>query len=122
MIQNPKNTMLKKGHKLRRESFPQRALQILLDIIQHTDYITVDNWQKIEVSDPIKKSLCDFVDFVRNRRIIGWLGKLNEFGFIQEYCKDKRSLDIKSLQDYLNTIKDSLISRMETIDDENEYY
>ena len=108
--------MLKKDHKKRRETVAQRALQKLLDIIQHTDFITVADWQKVEVSDPIKKSLCDFVDFVRNRKIVSWLGELNEFGFIQEYCEGKCCLDIKSLQGYLNTIKNGLVMRMETGD------
>ena len=112
--------MLKKTSKEKREDVRRQTLQKILDITQHTSCITESNWQRIEVSDPIKKSLCDFVRFVRNRKIISWLGELNEFGFIQEYCEDKRYLDIKSLQEYLNTIKDSLISEMETGDNENE--
>ena len=111
--------MLKKDHKKRRKEVNRQALIKILDIIGRTTYITEADWQKVEVLNSIKKSLCGFVRFVRNRRILGWLGELNGFGFIEDFCKGKRNLDITSLREYINTIYGSLL---ETVDYEDKVY
>lgn len=112
--------MLIKKNDKKREAVYRQALQKLLDTTQHTDYITEVNWQNVVIKDSIRKSLHDFVDFVRDNRIVSWLGKSDEFGYIQSFCNDIHDLDIKSLQEYLNTIKNDLIKRIKTVDYENE--
>ena len=101
--------MLIKNHEERRDNVTLDAKIKLLKIIEQTTGITKADWIKNEIKDPIKGVLCDFVGFVKDNKIVGWLGELDEFGYIREFCEGRRDLDIKNLQGYLDTIKDSLI-------------
>lgn len=102
--------MLIKKNDKKRKAVAREALIKILNIKEHTDNITEANWQKVANLNSIKKSLRDFVDFVRNRNIISWLGKLNEFGIIEDFCKGKRNLDIESLREYIYTIYGKLMA------------
>lgn len=104
--------MLIKNHKERRKTVTINATIKLHCLIKHTTNITEANWLKDEIKDSIKNSLFDFIDFVRDNKIIGWLGELNEFGYIQDFCDGKRDIDIKSLHEYLAVINDSLCQKV----------
>ena len=100
--------MLIKNREERRETVTLDTKIMLLRIVEQIANTTEANWLKDEIKDPIKDSLCDFVGYVRANKIVGWLGELDEFGFIQEFCEGKHDLDIKSLKEFLNAIKNSL--------------
>ncbi len=104
--------MLIKNHEERREIVTLDATIKILNLIKHTISLTEADWLKDEIKDSIKGSLFDFIDFVRDNRIIGWLGELKEFGYIQEFCDGKINMGIKSLQEYLAVIKDSLFQKV----------
>lgn len=100
--------MLIKNYEERRDIVVRDAKIMLLNIINQTTDITNANWQNNGTKNSVKSSLNGFIAFVRDNKIVGWLGELDEFGYIQDFCNGKHDLDIDNLKDCLEAIRNSL--------------